>query len=259
MFHVAIGAIGMACAYLFYQGFVVQGSLLLGMIYALIGAIVLGVLADVLLKDMIEKDASLLGLLVSFGMGIILEGVVSIVFSTSSKTLLDGSMPVVALPFGLQLSVFGVLTILLSLVVLVLIGIAFKKTPFGRSLRSVSENKYVVLANGVDPNILRLGTFVLASVLVSIITIFVGFQSSLTPLMGFPLVVSAFVVLLVGGLTDVRGLFVATLLLIVLPEIFIAYSSGVSGSWKMVIMFAVASVCLLWRPNGLFENLTRRK
>jgi len=258
MFHVAVGAIGMTSAYMFYAG-ANQGSILLGITYALITAIILGILSDLLLKGLIEKDQNLLALMVSFSIGIILESSISIIFSTSAKRLSTG--PLINFKFfhGLHISLPGILILGFGTLVFLILFLAFKYTPIGRNMRSVAENKYVVLANGVNPTYLRLGTFILASILVSVITILSGYQNSLSPLMGFPLVVSAFVVLLVGGLSDIRGLVVATFILIIVPQIFLAYSSGLSSSWERVILFGLAAICLLWKPNGLFSNLTREQ
>ena len=67
----------------------------------------------------------------------------------------------------------------------------------------------------------------------------------------------AFMALLVGGVNDVRGTIVAAYLLAFVPEIIIGLAPGVSYQWRLVIVFVIAAISLILRPQGLFTKPAR--
>lgn len=98
-------------------------------------------------------------------------------------------------------------------------------------------------------------------VLAGVVGILSGLNNAVTPGTGFYPVITAFIALLVGGLSDFRGTVVATFLLVLIPELVIALGGNVvnvSVTWKMVLVFVLALILLLIRPNGLFSALNRK-
>jgi branched-subunit amino acid ABC-type transport system permease component len=75
--------------------------------------------------------------------------------------------------------------------------------------------------------------------------------------MGFNLVAMAFMALLVGGASDLRGVIVASFLVSVIPELIVGLAGGISASWRLPIVFLIAVISLLIRPEGLFSKRKR--
>jgi len=130
-------------------------------------------------------------------------------------------------------------------------------TNAGRLLRSVAENPSLTTALGVNNRMVRYITYSLSALVAAIVLSLTGWHTALTPLMGFNLVVAAFIALLMGGVNDLRGTVVASYLIALVPSFFIAYVAGLSENWRLAIIFCVAAIVLALRPQGLFAKKLR--
>jgi branched-subunit amino acid ABC-type transport system permease component len=110
---------------------------------------------------------------------------------------------------------------------------------------------------GINQSRFRLVMYIFAAIIAGAIGILFGFNSALTPTMGFNLVAMAFMALLVGGASDLRGVIVASFLVSVIPELIVGLAGGVSASWRLPIVFLIAVISLLIRPEGLFSKRKR--
>jgi urea transport system permease protein len=75
--------------------------------------------------------------------------------------------------------------------------------------------------------------------------------------MGFSLVVTAFIALLMGGVGDLRGTVVASYTLVVIPSLVISFTDGFSENWRLVLVFVIAVIVLAFRPAGIFTKSIR--
>jgi len=86
-------------------------------------------------------------------------------------------------------------------------------------------------------------------------------NNAISPTLGTNPVILAFIAFLVGGVTDFRGTIVATLMVVIIPELLTSLTLGpvsIGSSWKMVIVFIIAITILMIRPNGLFAKNIRK-
>lgn len=259
IYHLALGASGIFTAYALYFALSSSWPLSLAIIFAAVVAIILSFISYRLLASSVRKKETMLGLLISLAFGIILESLISIIFGTDAKSLVGGVLPSISFG-GLHITVPGIITLLagafLALIFLVLIN----KTPWGRKLASVAENDNLASSLGIKASSIRLGAFIIAGLLAGFVGIMTTLNTALVPTAGFPLVILAFIVLLIGGLSSLKGLIIAAYILVLIPEFIISLSGSswsFGASWKMFFVFILAALVLIWRPNGLFINQTR--
>lgn len=258
--HVGLGAIATFVAYMFYVVFKSTSSYVFASIFALLWAIGFGIISFHLLEKFYKNKDVLLGLLASLSFGVALESVISIIFATDSKNIVDGVLPVIN--FGLfRVTTPGFITICVGLFLTLIISFLVLKTPYGRVLRSITENNALVSSLGVNASKVRILIYCSACVLTGFVGVMIGLNSAITPFMGFNLVITAFIAMFVGGVSDIRGLIVATYLLSLIPEFLINYSPRAlefTSSHKMFFVFMIALVLVLYRPNGLFSKDIRK-
>lgn len=258
--HVALGAIATFVAYMFYVVFMFSGSFIASGIFAFGWALIFGYISFHLLEKFYKNNDTLLGLLASLSFGIALESLIGIIFETDAKSIIDGVLPVV--DFGLfRITTPGLITVSMGLVLTMIIAFVVLRTPYGRVLRSITENNALVSSLGVNAGFVRMAIYCMGCVLTGFVGVMIGLNSALTPFMGFNLVITGFIALFIGGVTDIRGVVVATYLLSLVPEFLINYSPrylDFSASHKMFFVFVIALVCVLARPNGLFSKRIRK-
>lgn len=256
IFHLAIGAIGATVAYAVYLGVSAGWPVFLVLLFALLVAAVLGLISASLLEAFTVKNATLLGLLVSFSLAVILEALVSIGFGTAGKSLQEGILSTVSLG-GVQLDTPGFVTIIVGATLALVAWGIVSFTGTGRVLRGLSENTPLVTSLGINNKLVRYGVYIIAAVIAGVVVTLAGWHTALTPLMGFHLVIGAFVALLVGGVRDLRGTVIASYLVVLVPGLIIGLSGNFSENWRLVFVFCLAAVILAFRPNGLFAVETR--
>jgi branched-subunit amino acid ABC-type transport system permease component len=256
IFHLAVGAIGVTVAYTVYFGVSSGWSIALTILVACCVAILLGIMSTLLLEVFTLRDATLLGLLVSFSFAGVLEALISISFGTSGKSLQEGVLSIISFA-GMQIDAPGLITIGVGGILALLTWVAISFTNAGRLLRGLAENTPLVTSLGVNNKLMRYGAYIMASLVAGVVVTLAGWHTALTPLMGFNLVIGAFVALLVGGVNDLKGTIIAAYLVALIPGIIIGLSGGFSENWRLVFVFCIAVLILGIRPNGLFALETR--
>ena len=208
----------------------------------------LGILFErFLLRRFYEADP-ILSLLVTFGLAMVVEQVIRIIWGASP-------IPVALPPEMKGAVVFGDFLfsryrlLLLVIVALVLLGVwlLLHKASFGRVIRAGIQNPDMVAALGIRLKpymtaivVLGVGIAALAGALFAPITI-------VQPAMGADVITVAFVVVVIGGLGSFWGVVIAALLVGVVRGVTINFIPAAGEASMYVLMFLV----LLFRPRGL--------
>jgi branched-subunit amino acid ABC-type transport system permease component len=254
-FHLAVGAISTAVAYGFYYAFIHSGSIAVAIFASLIASISFAFISHLILESYILKNQNLLALLVSFSMGTALEALIAMGFGSDGKSIVQEVLPVFHF-FSLNLTLVGLITILFGITFFLLSAFFVIKTPFGRTLRSLSENSSSSESLGTNSQYMRFVTYLIAIFMAGFVGIMSGLNTSLTPSMGFNNVILAFIAFLIGGTYSIAGAFVASFLVTFIPQLIVSYTDF-SDSWRMAFVFLLAGVLLAIRPNGLFYSRIR--
>ncbi len=171
----------------------------------------------------------------------------------------------VLLPGGIQYPLYRLVLILVGLLVAVGLWLFISRTRIGIQIRAGENDREMIAALGVDIGSLYTFVFALGAALAGLAGALVGAIQSVQIGMGEPILILAFVVIVIGGIGSIRGALIGSLLVgltdtlggIFLPELFklfvapdVATSTG-SALASMSIYVLMAGV-LIWRPTGLF-------
>lgn len=126
-------------------------------------------------------------------------------------------------------------------------------SPFGRQVRAVAVSERTSQLLGVNSSAVYLRTFFIAGALAGAAGVMIGVAlNSVQFLMGEPMMLRAFVVVILAGMGSIHGALIVGLLLGVVQTLVVAY---VSSQLSDAIIFGLLFVVLLVLPTGLFRGL----
>jgi branched-chain amino acid transport system permease protein len=189
------------------------------------------------------------GLLLTFGLALIVEGLLRYRYGVSG---LPYSIPESfqgAFNLGFMfLPKYRAWVVLASLVISLSTWLVIEKTPLGAYLRAATENPALVRAFGVNVPAMITITYGVGVGLAGLAGVLAAPATQISPLMGSNLIIVVFAVVVIGGMGSIFGSIVTGLglgLIEGLTKVFYPQASST------VVFFIMAAVLLL-RPAGLF-------
>lgn len=145
-------------------------------------------------------------------------------------------------------------TIVLALASVGLLHAGLKHTPFGRQIRATVQNRELAETVGVTTrNVDRISFFV-GSGLAGIGGVAISLISGTNPTLGTTYIIPAFLVVVAGGLGQIKGTVIAAFAVGIATAFLTDWTSG---SMAQVISFVLVVLFLQIRPQGLFTVRTR--
>jgi len=246
----AHGALYMAGAMLAWMGLNYFGigywwSLLL----APLGVGVVGVIIERTMLQWLYKLDHLYGLLLTFGLALILEGLFRDLYGVSG---LPYSIPeefAGAYNLGFMfLPKYRAWVILASLLVCFATWFVIEKTPLGAYLRAATENPKLTQAFGINVPLMVMLTYGFGVALAGFAGVLAAPAMQLSPLMGSNLIIVVFAVVVIGGMGSILGSIVTGLGLGVIEGLTKVFYPEASST----VVFIIMAIVLLVRPAGLF-------
>ena len=198
-----------------------------------------------------SKDRHTLTLLLTFGLAIVLEDVLKIVFGANPlriETPIQGATELVGLFFpNYRLFVMAVGGLLIAAVWLLVF-----RTSLGAIVRAAAFDRHMSASLGVPVSRVYASTFAFGVALAGIAGVLLAPIYSVFPTMGRDFVLIAFSVVIIGGMGSIKGAVLAGLLLTQIQSI---SSLFISPVWNDPLLFGIMVLVLMWRPQGLFGKL----
>jgi branched-chain amino acid transport system permease protein len=141
--------------------------------------------------------------------------------------------------------------VIIGITILLVAALAFviQKTPVGRALRAVAENREVARLLGVSTERITLLAFGLSGALAGAAGVLISLHyAAITPYIGFDTGLKAIAVMVIGGVTSVWGALLAGPLIGVVEVLTIAYAGSQA---RDLVVYGLMIVVLLVRPQGL--------
>ena len=133
----------------------------------------------------------------------------------------------------------------------VLLDYLVHRTELGKTVQSVAVDPWMASLLGVNVRLVLAGTVIAGVALAGLAGAVLSVNQSLSPNMGSSLIIQAFGVIIVGGMGNIRGAFLAAVLLGVTTAIGDRLVADVPGLFFYVALIAI----LMWRPQGLMKGL----
>ena len=212
----------------------------------------LGVLIERLFLKRLYKLDPLYGLLLTFGIALILQGVFFQYYGSSGQSYSAPDQLGGATNLGFMfLPNYRGWVIVASLVACLGTWFIIERTPLGALLRAGTENPSLVQAFGVNVPLMVTLTYAAGSALAGLAGVLAAPVIQVQPLMGANLIIVVFAVVVIGGMGSIGGSIV-TGLVIGLIEGLTRYFNAQASE---VIVFVIMAAVLMVRPAGLFGKV----
>ncbi|PFG32188.1 LOW QUALITY PROTEIN: urea ABC transporter membrane protein [Sanguibacter antarcticus] len=250
--NMAHGEFMMAGAYTAYvvQGIVSNAGVSL-MISLVVGFLVGGTLGSSWRMTLIHRmyRRPLDTLLVTWGVALVLQQAARNIFGAPNVDVrapewLRGAISIA----GLDVPRTRLFIIALAVVCVVALSLVLKLTPLGRRIRAVVQNRDLAETSGISTKATDRLTFFIGSGLASVAGVALTLLGSIGPTLGTNYIVDAFLVVVVGGIGQIKGAVIAAFALGILQAT-IEYST--TASIAKVLVFVVIVAFLQARPQGL--------
>lgn len=152
--------------------------------------------------------------------------------------------------WNVSFSLFDVLIVVFSFVVVGGFLLLYKKTNCGRVIDSVSNNRYAVRVLGVSINMVNQMVVSFAVFVVVIAGVFVGYNGVLIPFLGVNYIFKAFFAMIVGGIERIEGVIFGSFFVAFLEIIFVGFFDFKSGIVD-ICLYSLMILVLLFRPEGV--------
>jgi branched-chain amino acid transport system permease protein len=243
-----------------------SGNFWIGLIAGLAAAAAAGALIEVAVIRRLYGRDHLDQVLATFALILILSEAVRMLF---------GPFPLyLNVPQGLRGTVsLGIVDYSLYRLALIGVGLAvavglwwlIARTRLGIRIRAGESDREMIAALGVNIRVLYTVVFALGAALAGMAGALVGAIQSVQVGMGEPVLILAFVVIVIGGIGSIRGALVGALLVgvidtmgrFLLPRIFAAFlepsqAMGVGAALASMLIYVLMAAVLVLRPRGLF-------
>ena len=246
----AHGTFYMLGAYLAYSVFRVTDSYALSVVAAGAGMAIFGILFERTLISRVYGANVLMQLLICYAVVLICDDLVKMVWGADFKAM--GMPPAFQVPplfiAGGVVPPFYLLLIAVALAIGGGLGLTLGLTRIGKIVRAAAQNPNMVSALGINTTRLYSLVFAVGTMLAGLAGGLAAPVRSLTPGMGFSILIESFIVTVIGGMGSIGGALIAAVVLGLIRSFgtigFPLFTEG--------LMFIVMIIILVVKPSGLF-------
>lgn len=244
------GAFYMFGAYFALAGYQFTGSFVVALLCGSLGAAVIGLIFERFFISRVYGRDVLMQLLVCYAFVLIFDDVVKLIWGPEFKSMgMPAAFQVPPLFIaGGVVPPFYLLLIGVALVVAILLGLGLARTRIGKVIRAAAHNPGMVSALGINTALIYGAVFALGCALAGLAGALAAPVRSMTPGMGFSVLIESFIVTVIGGMGSILGALIGALLLGLVRSFgsigFPLFTDG--------LMYLFMVIILVVRPTGLF-------
>lgn len=252
LLHIAHGEVFMVGAYAGYFLSSAYGvSYPVAILGAMAGAVVTGILIELVGFRPLRNAPQLAPLIASLGLSIFIQNLALLVWSPTPRMFHTPYLDRVVHLGVISMSAQRVVVFVVSVVLIAALYLVVQRTALGKAMRATALDAEAASLMGINVRSVVVATFALGSALAGVAGALVGPILILSPFMGIPVILKAFAVVIMGGFGNIQGTIAAGFMLgiveglgaMVLPSIYID-----------IIAFVMLIGTLLVRPTGLFAE-----
>ena len=209
---------------------------------------IIGGLVEIILLRRIYEKEHLLQILLTYALIFVINDAIKLLWGVDMRMvnvprILTGCVTF----FGHDFPVYYFFIITVGIIVAFLLWLLLKKTRFGKLLRASAEHKYMVDILGYNVKGLFTLVFIMAIWLAGLSGAVIAPTVRLSLGMGMEIIIECFIVVIVGGLGNIWGALLASL---IIGQIY-AFGILVMPNLAMAFIFALAGIIIIFRPYGL--------
>ena len=245
------------------------GSFWLGLVASLMAAAIAGVIVEIVIIRRLYKRDHLDQVLATFALILLFSEAMRWIFGAfplflDVPEILSGTL---SLPLGIEYSKYRMMIIVVGILIAVGLFSLISKTRLGVRIRAGESDREMIAALGVDISKLYTLVFALGAALAGLAGAMVGAIQSVEVGMGEPVLILAFVVIVIGGIGSIKGALVGAILVgltdtlgrFLLPSFFKIFlnpssATDIGSALSSMMIYILMAVVLIWKPSGLFGN-----
>ena len=252
--NLAHGAMFMLGGYAGYVALQLTGSFFIAVIVGALTLVVVGGIVEFGIIRHFYGRPPEDQLLVTFGLGIVIVELVRLAFGSLSKTVPPPAWAAGVTPMGFLIyPTYRIVVLGIAAAALAMLYVVLYRTRLGMIVRAGIEDSGMVGMLGINVYRVFMLVFGIGAAAAGFAGIVNAPVVSLTPDMGEAILVQTFVVVVIGGVGSFPGAILGGL---VAGEI-ISLTSMIDPAYSSVMLFAVMTLVLLVRPQGLLGSLGR--
>ena len=245
------------------------GSFWLGLVASLMAAAIAGVIVEIVIIRRLYKRDHLDQVLATFALILLFSEAMRWIFGAfplflDVPEILSGTL---SLPLGIEYSKYRLMIIVVGILIAVGLFSLISKTRLGVRIRAGESDREMIAALGVDISKLYTLVFALGAALAGLAGAMVGAIQSVEVGMGEPVLILAFVVIVIGGIGSIKGALVGAILVgltdtlgrFLLPSFFKIFlnpssATDIGSALSSMMIYILMAAVLIWKPSGLFGN-----
>ena len=249
--NMAHGEFIMLGAYIFTISALAGIPFIVSVLIAVLGVTVFGILIHKLIISKLHSRP-MDSIVITYGMSLVMKQLIQIIFGSTMPSV---SMPLGSVTAGGNvLSVYRLVLVLISIVMLVAFYIFFNYTKFGLYSRATMQNAEVAKALGINTGFEYSMTFAIGAGIAGLAGALYAPVMAVSPILGDSFIIQAFTTVVVGGGNPVIGTFLSGTVLGVISGIVSLEQGQFIGK---IAMLVAAIICIRVLPGG-FSGLVEK-
>ncbi|MEJ2102131.1 MAG: branched-chain amino acid ABC transporter permease [Desulfobacterales bacterium] len=187
-------------------------------------------------------------MLASFGILYIMQNIALLWWGPNVKAYTFLNYPIKF--FGLTLEANRLVALLFTLVVVLVFYLFIRHSNIGKAIRAAAQNEASAQLLGINVHRVLTLCFGLGALLAGLAGSIISMMQEITPLMGFPYLIIALIVLVLGGAGNILGSLVGGLILGAVTTVVMYWDPGLT----LVVSYAIFTLILIIRPQGVLAR-----
>lgn len=188
-------------------------------------------------------------LLLTFGLAYVMMDVIRMAFGVQGEQFDTPELLQGAVDIGIGMfPIYRLFLIAVTAVVLLLLWLVIERTRFGLIVRAGARDPMVLRVLGIDVSKVWLAIFGVGTAIAGLAGLLAAPMRGVSPEMGVPVLIEAFVITVVGGMGSLGGAIAAGLLV----GVVMSFTTLFEPELADFSMFALMAITLIFKPNGLF-------
>ena len=221
----------------------------------------LAVVSELLVFRHLRHATPAATMVTSFALGVVIQNSLLVLHSSRPKAV--NLWPEMTQPFelfGARIPALQLLTVAITMLLLLSLAWALKRTRVGLDMRAAAEDFNMARGLGVRANRVILIAFAMSGALAALIGLLMVNQTGLIDIrMGAPIMLVAFVATVIGGLGSLLGAVLGGLLIGVVSTLLQASLPLDARPFRDAFVYLAVIALLVGRPNGLFVTGSTRQ
>lgn len=238
-------------------------NIFVGVAFAVLTLALLGVFLELAIFRQLEGRGPVSALIASVGVSLVLQNVLSAIFTTNVQYL--GVTPPSDIPLlntGLSFNVVkGGVTLLVSSALILFLHVLLKYTTLGKAMRACADDLDLARTSGVNTRNVILWTWVISASLAAVAGVLLAIIVNVFPLLGFFVLLFIFAAVIIGGIGSPYGAMLGGLIIGIVQKLSNVVFGQLQGrffeggaEYEPVGAFLVMIAVLLLMPEGIMGS-----